>query len=133
MSIEHRKLTRIQVKLEAGVKLSLAAISVRPSSLSKYGCQYGEFQTSKAGTTTHTSMLLIVTSAEGLVGKTTTETAVRAAMTKATVVKKPKTFCALTKVVCILVKHTSKAGDEWERRAVAGGDGRWMREWEEAY
>ena len=40
--------------------------------------------------------------ADGVCGETITESATRAAMAKATVVKKPKTFWSLTRLECIV-------------------------------
>lgn len=51
---------------------------------------------------TYTWTLRWVSLAEGVWGERTTERAARPATTNATVVKKPNTFCSLTRLECIL-------------------------------
>lgn len=48
--------------------------------------------------------------AVGVCGEMTTESATRRPMQKATVVKKPKTFWARTRVECILMDWLSRKG-----------------------
>lgn len=50
--------------------------------------------------------------ADGSRGDTSTDAAMRAPMQKATVVKKPKTFCARTRLECIVAARSSSRA-EW--------------------
>ena len=72
----------------------------------------------------YTCMLRNSTLAAGVCGARRTENAVKRAVQKATVVKKPKTFCALTKVECILVLKATCVGVEhvWYMQEIARCD-----------
>lgn len=52
---------------------------------------------------TDTWRLLTSILADGVLGERKSDSAMKVATTKATVVKKPKTFCPLTKEECMLV------------------------------
>jgi hypothetical protein len=90
--------TGIEVEFDMRVFLALGAVVVRPAShsalqLASQACIETEY--------TYTWTFCSFTLADGACGVTTTERAMIAATKKATVVKKPKTFCTRTRAECM--------------------------------